>query len=177
MNYRGNHMAILEIVTYPDPFLKNKTEPVEDINDEIKKLIEDMADTMYEAPGVGLAAIQVGVNKSIIVYDPEADKENRPYQVLINPEIISTQGEFLSENEGCLSVPEFRSDVKRAEFAVVTGLDIQGNPVKIEAQGILSVIFQHEIDHLNGILFIDRISSLKRGIYKRKVKKHLRENE
>jgi peptide deformylase len=170
-------MTILKIIAYPDPFLKKKTKPVEDINDDIRKLIEDMADTMYEAPGVGLAAIQVGEDRSIIVFDPEADKENKPYQVLINPEIISKEGEFLSENEGCLSVPEFRSDVKRAEFAVVTGLDIQGNPVRMEAQGILSVILQHEIDHLNGILFIDRISSLKRGIYKRKVKKQLKENE
>ncbi|MBA4366182.1 MAG: peptide deformylase [Desulfobacterium sp.] len=170
-------MTVLKIITYPDPFLKKKTKPVEDINDDIKKLIEDMADTMYEAPGVGLAAIQVGEDRSIIVFDPEADKENRPYQVLINPEIVSTEGELLSENEGCLSVPEFRSDVKRAEFAVVTGLDIQGNPVRIDAQGLLAVILQHEIDHLNGILFIDRISSLKRGIYKRKVKKQLRENE
>ncbi len=170
-------MTILKIITYPDPFLKKKTKPVEDINDDIKKLIEDMADTMYEAPGVGLAAIQVREDRSIIVFDPEADKENRPYQVLINPEIVSTEGAFLSENEGCLSVPEFRSDVKRAEFAVVTGLDIQGNPVRIDAQGLLAVILQHEIDHLNGILFIDRISSLKRGIYKRKVKKQLKENE
>jgi len=170
-------MTILKILTYPDPFLKKKTKPVEDINDDIKKLIEDMADTMYEAPGVGLAAIQVGEDRSIIVFDPEADKENRPYQVLINPEIVSKEGEFLSENEGCLSVPEFRSDVKRAEFTVVTGLDRKGNPVRMEAHGLLSVILQHEIDHLNGILFIERISSLKRGIYKRKVKKQLRENE
>jgi len=170
-------MTILKILTYPDPFLKKKTKPVEDINDDIKKLIEDMADTMYEAPGVGLAAIQVGEDRSIIVFDPEADKENRPYQVLINPEIVSKEGEFLSENEGCLSVPEFRSDVKRAEFTVVTGLDRNGNPVRMEAHGLLSVILQHEIDHLNGILFIERISSLKRGIYKRKVKKQLRENE
>lgn len=170
-------MAVLKIITYPDPFLKKKTKPVEDINDDIQKLIEDMADTMYEAPGVGLAAIQVGEDRSIIVFDPEADKENRPYQVLINPEIVSKEGEFLSENEGCLSVPEFRSDVKRAEFTVVTGLDRNGNPVRMEAHGLLSVILQHEIDHLNGILFIERISSLKRGIYKRKVKKQLRENE
>jgi peptide deformylase len=170
-------MAILPIITYPDPFLKEKTNPVTDINDDIKKLIADMADTMYEAPGVGLAANQVGMDKSIIVFDPEADPENRPYQVLINPEIISKEGDYLSENEGCLSVPDFRSDVKRAEFAVVTGLDLQGNPVRIEAQGLLSVILQHEIDHLNGILFIDRISSLKRSIYKRKIKKQLRDNE
>jgi len=167
-------MAILEIITYPDKFLKIKTYLVEEINDEIRKLVEDMADTMYQAPGVGLAAIQVGVNKSIMVYDPEADKENRPYKVLINPEIITMEGEVLSENEGCLSVPDFRTDVKRAESIVVTGIDMDWNPVKIEADGLLSIILQHEIDHLNGILFIDRISSLKRGMYKRKVKKQLK---
>lgn len=170
-------MALLEIITYPDKFLTKKTDPVKEINDEIRQLVEDMADTMYQAPGVGLAAIQVGENRSIIVYDPEADKENRPYKALINPEIISMEGEIISENEGCLSVPDFRADVKRAEFAVVTGIDLDGNPVKIEAEGLLSVILQHEIDHLNGILFIDRISSLKRGMYKRKVKKQLKTNE
>ena len=169
-------MAILEIITYPDKFLKIRTYLVEEINDEIRKLVEDMADTMYQAPGVGLAAIQVGANKSILVYDPEADKENRPYKVLINPEIISMEGEVLSENEGCLSVPDFRADVKRAESVVVTGIDMDWNPVKIETEGLLSIILQHEIDHLNGILFIDRISSLKRGMYKRKVKKQLKEN-
>jgi peptide deformylase len=170
-------MAILEIITYPDKFLTRKTDPVEEINDEIRKLVEDMADTMYQAPGVGLAAIQVGSTKSVIVYDPEADKENRPYKALINPEIISMEGEVLSENEGCLSVPDFRSDVMRAASAVVKGIDMDGNPVKIEAEGLLSIILQHEIDHLNGILFIDRISSLKRGIYKRKIKKQMKTNE
>lgn len=169
-------MAILEIIIYPDKFLTKKTDPVEEINDEIRKLVEDMADTMYQAPGVGLAAIQVGANKSIIVYDPLADKENRPYKVLINPEIIAMEGEVLSENEGCLSVPDFRADVKRAASSVVTGIGINRNPVKIEAEGLLSVILQHEIDHLNGILFIDRISSLKRGMYKRKIKKQLKTN-
>jgi len=170
-------MAILKIITYPEKFLKRKTDPVNEINDEIRKLVEDMADTMYQAPGVGLAAIQVGANKSVIIYDPESDKENRPYKVLINPEIISMEGEILSENEGCLSVPDFRADVMRAESAVVTGIDMNGSPVKIEAEGLLSVILQHEIDHLNGILFIDRISSLKRGMYKRKIKKQLKADE
>jgi len=169
-------MAILKILTYPDKFLKNKTVPVETIDEETQTLIEDMADTMYEAPGVGLAATQVGSNKSIIVYDPTADQEQRPYQVLINPEIVSTEGEVLSENEGCLSVPEFRADVKRAAFALVKGQDREGNPVQIEAEGLLSVILQHEIDHLNGILFIDRISALKREMYKRKVKKLQKQN-
>ena len=169
-------MAVLKILTYPDKFLKRKTAPVENIDEEIQTLIDDMADTMYQAPGVGLAAIQVGADKSIVVYDPTADKEQRPYHVLINPEIISTEGEVLSENEGCLSVPDFRADVKRAAFALVKGLDREGNPVRIEAEGLLSVILQHEIDHLNGVLFIDRISALKRELYKRKIKKLLKQN-
>ncbi|MBW1894511.1 MAG: peptide deformylase [Deltaproteobacteria bacterium] len=167
-------MTVLEVLTYPDKFLKKKTKPVEKIDDNIRKLVKDMADTMYEAPGVGLAAIQVGSDKSVILYDPAPDKEQRAYSVLINPVIVSMDGEYLSENEGCLSVPDFRADVKRAEFVVAKGLDLEGNPVNIETDGILSVILQHEIDHLNGILFIDRISSLKREMYKRKVKKQLK---
>lgn len=169
-------MAILDVLTYPDKFLKNSTKPVEKINDAVHRLVADMADTMYEAPGVGLAAIQVGSDKSIIIYDPTPDKEKRDYNVLINPVILSMEGEQLSENEGCLSVPDFRADVQRAESVVVDGLDLDGNPVHIETDGMLSVILQHEIDHLNGILFIDRISALKREMYKRKIKKQLKRN-
>ena len=167
-------MAVLEVLTYPDKFLRTKTKSVEKIDETVWKLIADMADTMYEAPGVGMAAIQVGSDKSIILYDPEPDKEKRAYNVLINPVIISMSGEYLSENEGCLSVPEFRADVKRAETVIVDGIDLEGNPVHIETNGILSIILQHEIDHLNGVLFIDRISSLKRQMYKKKVKKQLK---
>ncbi len=167
-------MAILEILTYPDGFLKKKATPVMDIDEGLRRLFEDMADTMYAAPGVGLAATQIGCDKSIIVFDPTADKENRPYQVLVNPTIIAAEGQVLSENEGCLSVPEYRADVKRAESAIVEGLDREGKPVRIEAEGLLAIILQHEIDHLNGVLFIDRISALKREIYKRKVKKQLK---
>lgn len=167
-------MAILDIVTYPAKSLSQPTKKVEKVDEEIRKIIEDMADTMYDAPGVGLAAIQVGIDKSIIVYDETVDKVKRDYNVLVNPEIVSMEGEFLSEGEGCLSVPEFTADVKRAKSVVVEGLDKSGNEVKIEADGYLAVILQHEIDHLNGILFIDRISKLKRELYKRKVKKQLR---
>ncbi|MCK5784323.1 MAG: peptide deformylase [Desulfobacterales bacterium] len=167
-------MTILDIVTYPDPFLKQPTKPVENIDGSIQELITNMADTMYVAPGVGLAAIQVGVDKSIIVFDESPDKEKRAYRVLINPEIVEMEGETLSENEGCLSVPDFRADVKRSALAIVEGLDRDGNPLKIEAGGVLSIILQHEIDHLNGILFIDRISALKRDLYKRRVKKALK---
>lgn len=169
-------MAILDILTYPDAFLKTVTRPVDTIDDATQRLIENMAETMYQAPGVGLAATQVGSDLSILVYDPAADKEARAYQVLINPEILSLEGEIISENEGCLSVPEFRADVKRAEKALVEGLDKSGAPVRIEADGLLAIILQHEIDHLNGILFIDRISRLKREMYKRKVKKQMKQH-
>lgn len=161
-------MTLLKILTYPDPFLRQPTKPVTDIDDEIQTIIEDMAETMYQAPGVGLAAIQAGIDKSIIVYDPEADDQKRKFQVLINPEIVFSEGSMISENEGCLSVPDFRADVKRSERVYAEGLDRHGKSVKIEAEGLLSVILQHEIDHLKGILFIDRISALKRQLYKKK---------
>lgn len=167
-------MTLLQILTYPDPFLRQSTKPVTEIDDEIRKIIDDMAETMYEAPGVGLAAIQAGIDKSIIVYDPEADDQKRDFQVLINPEIVFSEGSIISENEGCLSVPDFRADVKRAERVTVEALDRHGNPVRIDAEGLLSVIMQHEIDHLKGILFIDHISALKRQLYKKKRLKALK---
>ena len=154
--------------------MRQPTKPVTDINDEIRKIIDEMAETMYDAPGVGLAAIQAGIDKSIIVYDPEADDKKRNFQVLINPEITFSEGSMISENEGCLSVPDFRADVKRSERITAEGLDRGGHPVKIDAEGLLSVILQHEIDHLNGILFIDRISALKRQLYKKKRMKALK---
>ncbi len=168
---------VLEILTYPNEFLRQPTKPVETIDNDIQGIIENMADTMYQAPGVGLAAIQAGIDKSIIIYDPDADAEKRDYNALLNPKIVSSSGETISENEGCLSVPDLRSDVKRAETVVVEGLDREGNPVKIDADGLLSVILQHEIDHLNGILFLDRISALKRELYKKKRKKALKKSE
>jgi peptide deformylase len=167
-------MAILEIITYPDKFLSQPTKPVENIDGKLQDLIENMAETMYLEPGIGLAAIQVGINKSLLVYDVSAKDEKRSLQVLINPRIISSEGSILSEGEGCLSVPDFRADVKRAASILVEGFDRNEKPLRLEAQGLLAVVLQHEIDHLNGILFIDRISALKRGIYKRRVKKNLK---
>jgi peptide deformylase len=167
-------MPLLEILTYPDPFLTKTVKPVTIFDDKTQKIIEDMADTMYDAPGVGLAAIQAGIDKRIIVFDPAADPEKREFQVFINPEVVESQGEMVSENEGCLSVPDYRSNVKRSERVRVEGFDRYGNPLKIEAVGLLSVILQHEIDHLNGILFIDRISALKRQFYKKKRQKALK---
>ncbi len=134
-----------------------------------------MALTMYDAPGIGLAAIQVGWDKSLLIYDVSPRDESRSLHVLINPKIIAREGEIVSENEGCLSVPDFRADVKRAASLTVEGYDRDGNPSKIDAEGILAIVLQHEIDHLNGTLFIEHLSSLKRQMYKRRIKKQLRE--
>jgi len=169
-------MRILPILTYPDKFLTQPTTPVANVDGSIQQIIEDMASTMYNAPGVGLAAIQVGIDKSIIVYDVLPREEKRSLQVLINPRIITTEGEMVSEEEGCLSVPDFRADVKRASSVLVEGLDREGNPLRISADGLLAVVLQHEIDHLKGTLFIDRISALKRELYKRRVKKKLKKD-
>ncbi len=166
-------MATLTILTYPDEFLSQTAKPVENIDGAIQNMIEDMSSTMYKAPGVGLAAIQVGFDQSIIVYDISSSDENRSLHVLINPKIISSEGTTISESEGCLSVPDYRSDVKRSDFILVEGFDRKEKPLRIEAHGHLAVVLQHEIDHLNGILFIDRISTLKRGLYKRRIKKML----
>ncbi|MBC8430506.1 MAG: peptide deformylase [Desulfobacterales bacterium] len=167
-------MTILEIKTFPDIFLSKPTKQIENIDGNIQHLIESMATAMYEAPGVGLAAIQVGHDKSLLVYDIAPRDEKRELQVLINPRIVSSEGTMISEDEGCLSVPDFRSDVKRASQILVEGLDREGKPLRIEAEGLLAVVLQHEIDHLNGTLFIDRISSLKRQMYKRRIQKSLK---
>lgn len=164
-------MSTLDIVTYPDPFLKQPTKEVRNLDGELQTLIDNMASTMYTAPGVGLAAIQVGVDQSILTYDIAPRDEERDLHVLVNPRIISSEGEILSKEEGCLSVPDFRADVKRAERILVEAVDRDGNPVRIEADGFLAIVLQHEIDHLNGTLFIDRISSLKRQLYTRRIKK------
>jgi peptide deformylase len=167
-------MEPLNILTYPDKFLSEPTKPVENIDEKIQNLIKDMASIMYQAPGIGLAAIQVGINKSLLIYDVSPRDEKRSLQVLINPRIVESEGTTISEDEGCLSVPDFRANVKRSASVLVEGVDSKEKPLRIEAEGLLAVVLQHEIDHLNGILFIDRISSLKREIYKRRVKKNLK---
>jgi len=166
---------ILDIVTYPDTFLKQPTEPIENIDGQLQKLIDRMGHTMYQAPGIGLAAIQVGIDKSLLVYDIQPPDDGRKLNVLINPKIISKQGEILSENEGCLSVPDFRANVKRAERILVEAVDRDGNPQRIEAEGLLGIVLQHEIDHLNGTLFIDHVSALKRQMYSRRVAKKMKQ--
>ncbi|MDX2441797.1 MAG: peptide deformylase [Desulfobacterales bacterium] len=167
-------MSILEVVTYPDNFLARPTKAVENIDGKIQIIIDNMAETMYDAPGAGLAAIQVGCDKSIIVFDNLPGETEKSLQVFVNPKILESDGEIISEDEGCLSVPDFRSNVKRSSLVLVEGIDREGNPIKIEVEGYLAIVLQHEIDHLNGILFIDRISSLKRELYKRHIKKQLR---
>jgi peptide deformylase len=165
---------VLDIVTHPDKFLRNKALPVDQIDGQLQTIINDMALTMYHAPGVGLAAIQVGLDKSLLVYDIAPAQEGRQLNVLINPTILSKEGEIVSEDEGCLSVPDFRANVKRASRILVDAVDRDGNPLRIEAEGQLAIVLQHEIDHLNGTLFIDHISPLKRQLYNRRIKKLLK---
>jgi peptide deformylase len=165
-------MAILPIFTYPNPVLRLKAAPVREFNAELAALIKDMAETMYDAPGVGLAAPQIGVSKQIIVYDAAPAEEKGDYSALINPRIIEAEGQEIGE-EGCLSVIELCAEVKRAYRVVVAAQDIDGNSVTIEAVEWPARVLQHEIDHLHGILFIDHLSSLKRALYKKKLKKML----
>lgn len=172
-------MAILKILKYPEKSLLEPSVKIERITDELKDLIEDMGDTMFDAPGVGLAAPQVGVNQRLIVYDsnadnPDSDASTQEFTALINPEIVAASGSIVSEKEACLSVSDYSADVKRYEFVTVQALDIDGNEIEIDAEGILAVIMQHEIDHLDGVLFIDRISLLKRSMYKKKIAKKLK---
>ena len=175
-------MAILKILTYPEKSLLEPSVKVDTITEDIKKLTCDMADTMFNAPGVGLAAPQVGVNKRIIIYNtnaanPDEDEDDsiQEFTALINPEIISGSGSIVSEKEACLSVVDYSADVKRYESVTVKALDIDGKKLKFDAKGILAIIMQHEIDHLDGILFIDRISVLKRTMYKKKIAKKIKD--
>ena len=167
-------MPILKILTYPDHTLRQPTNELDNIDGDVQKMIDQMASTMYDAPGVGLAAIQVGWDKSVLIFDISPSDQDRSLQVLINPRIVDQEGEIISENEGCLSVPEFKADVKRYASILVQGVDREGRPMELEAQGMLAIILQHETDHLKGKLFIDHVSALKRQLYTRRMKKKLR---
>lgn len=164
-------MAVLEIKKYPEKILKEKTLPVREFNSELQRLIDDMIETMYAVPGVGLAANQVGVSKQVIVIDVSNKEERCPLIVLINPKIVYSEGKAAIE-EGCLSVPGYMTMLKRAEKVKVTGFGRYGEPVEIEGNGLLSRALQHEIDHLNGILIIDRIGRIKKEFFK---KRYMRE--
>jgi peptide deformylase len=165
-------MAILPILTYPHPILRKKTELVSEFDAELTTIVNDMVETMYDAPGVGLAAPQVGISRKIIVYDTAPKEEKGEFSALINPVIVEAEGKEIGE-EGCLSVKELCAEVKRAYRIVVEGHDLTGSPVTFEAEDWPARVLQHEIDHLNGILFIDHLSSLKRALYKKKLKKIL----
>jgi peptide deformylase len=174
-------VAILPIVVVPDEALKKKAEDITNIDDRIRSLAKDMADTMYHAPGIGLAANQVGKLVKLIVFDivyPYAEpheKKKNPICIL-NPRITAAEGSC-SKEEGCLSVPEFGLEVRRAERVQVVGIDLDGNPIKMDAEGLLARVLQHEIDHLNGATILDHASPLKRNLYKRRLKKKQRKDE
>jgi len=161
---------IRPILTFPDPLLKQKAAPVTLISDEIRQLARDMAETMYDAPGVGLAAPQVGALQRLIVIDVAAKDEAPQLITAINPVIIQGEGEVYEE-EGCLSVPDFSANVRRYETVVVKGLSLDGQERVWQADGLLAIAFQHEIDHLEGTLFVDRLSPLKRELFIKKSKK------
>lgn len=163
-------MAVLEIKKYPDPVLLEKAQKIEELDIETCRLMDNMVQTMYAAPGVGLAAPQVGVSKRVIVLDVSNTEPGSGLIVLANPEVVQTEGQVDSE-EGCLSVPGLLASIKRAEQVVVTGIDKEGRQVKIEAGGLLSRVLQHEIDHLNGTIILQQVSLLKREFYKKRLKK------
>jgi peptide deformylase len=165
--------AILEVLKYPHSRLNTSAQPVENINGDIARLVEDMLETMYAAPGVGLAANQVGALQRVIILDVDHENPQKNVYKLINPIITQSEGEIFWE-EGCLSVVDFTAEVRRAAQVEVVAFDPDEREVKIEADGLLAVALQHEIDHLDGKLFIDRISRLKRDLYTRKRKKMLR---
>jgi peptide deformylase len=172
-------MAILKILTYPKKSLLRPSVDIDVIDDDIKKLINDMGETMFDASGVGLAAPQIGVNKRIIVYDshaadPDYEGKEKEFTALINPKIIASSGSIISEEEACLSVVNYSADVKRFQVVTIKALNIDGKKLEFNVSDVLAIIMQHEIDHLDGVLYIDRISSLKRAMYKKKIKKKLR---
>ena len=161
---------IRKILTYPDPELKQKSVPVTVINDKTRELVRDMAETMYAAPGVGLAATQIGVHQRIVVIDVSPKDEGPALIIAINPVIVHADGESYEE-EGCLSVPKYAANVRRHARVVVTALNLEGEEITFRADGLLAIAFQHELDHLDGILFIDHISPLKREIFRRKYRR------
>jgi peptide deformylase len=164
-------MALREIIILPDKRLRLRSEPVKTIDKEIKALVEDMFETMYDAPGIGLAAIQVAVPKRVVTVDlAKKDEPKRP-QVLINPEVTWSSDDRGVHEEGCLSIPEVYEDVERPARVRVRYIDIEGKPQEAEADGLLATCLQHEIDHTNGILFIDHISRLKRNLITKKFSK------
>ena len=164
-------MTILTILTAPDPVLKKKSVTIAAVDDRVRQLMDDMLETMYHAPGIGLAAPQIGVNERIVVMDIGRSEENRQPIVMANPEIVWLSEEDNTYEEGCLSVPEHYADVVRPKAVKVKFLDRDGNPAEIETDGLLATVIQHELDHLDGVLFVDHLTSLKRNMILRKLLK------
>ncbi|HEY3696388.1 peptide deformylase [Phenylobacterium sp.] len=164
-------MALREILIVPDPRLKQKSAPVEGVDDELRALMDDMLETMYAAPGIGLAAIQIGVPQRVIVMDLARQEEEKAPRFLVNPQILWTSEETVPYEEGCLSVPEIFDEVERPARVRIRYLDYHGKAVEEDAEGIFAVCVQHEMDHLDGVLFIDHLSRLKREQAVKKVKK------
>lgn len=167
-------MALLKILKYPEAVLKERAKRVENIDGMLVDLLDSMAQTMYAAPGVGLAAPQIGESSRIVVLDTDHEAPGKHLLKLINPEIVESHGSVMWE-EGCLSVVDFTAEVKRARQVLVRAWTPDQKEIQIEAEGLLAVALQHEIDHLEGRLFIDRISRIKRELYKRKLKKMIKE--
>ena len=167
-------MAVLDILEFPDPRLRNVAQPVEQVDDELRELIDNMFETMYQAPGIGLAASQVNVHKRVLVIDV-SEERNEP-RVFINPEVTPLTEETGELEEGCLSVPGFNETVERPERVHVRALDYHGEPFEMEAEGLLAVCLQHELDHLNGRLFVDHISRLKRQRIRKKLEKQQKQH-
>lgn len=170
-------MKILPLVTLPDPVLRTVSRPVEQVDQRIVRLADDMIATMYDAPGIGLAGIQVGVPLRLFVIDIARDDEPRNPMVFINPQIVQRSDEMSVHEEGCLSIPEYYAEVERPARLTVQAIDRDGKPFELEADGLLATVVQHENDHLDGLLFIDHISKLKRDMVVRKFRKLARERD
>lgn len=167
-------MAIKKILTYPNPALRQKAKTVTRFDDSLKQLAADLVETMYAAPGAGLAANQIGVCLRVVVIDVSAEKKEKKHLVLVNPEIIEKEG-CLVDEEGCLSVIDLTANVERYSKLLVQAQDLDGKIWEFPAEDFFARVIQHELDHLKGILFIDHLSALKRSLYKRRLKKLLRE--
>jgi peptide deformylase len=164
-------MALRQIIVAPDPVLKAKAKPVDRVDDELRQMMDDMLDTMYDAPGIGLAAPQIGISKRVIVVDIAQENEPKAALRMVNPELVWVSDEDATYEEGCLSVPEHYADVVRPAEIRVRYLDQDGKQQELQANGLLATVIQHEMDHLDGVLFIDHLSSLKRNMILRKLLK------
>ena len=164
-------MTIRKILTEPDPFLRQKSENVSEVNDKIRSLMDDMLETMYDAPGIGLAAIQIGVPKRVIVIDLSKEDQKKSPLYFVNPKILHTSKNDASYEEGCLSVPNQFAEISRPDKCKVQFLDYNGNEKILETEGLLATCIQHEMDHLEGILFIDYLSKLKKSMIIKKLSK------